>query len=84
MEYCGLATDWDEIIFRGDVDKREFIAFWLKDERILVGMNVNVWDVTGQIKALIRSRLRVDRDRLADPDTPLTELAPEEISHADP
>jgi 3-phenylpropionate/trans-cinnamate dioxygenase ferredoxin reductase component len=77
MEYSGYATDWDEVIFRGDVPGREFIAFWLKDQRILAGMNVNVWDVPAQIQALIRSRLRVDRDRLADADTPLTELAPD-------
>ncbi|MGI8921637.1 MAG: NAD(P)/FAD-dependent oxidoreductase [Solirubrobacteraceae bacterium] len=84
MEYSGHATDWDEVVFRGDVPGREFIAFWLKGERILAGMNVNVWDVPEQIQALIRSHLRVDRDRLADPDTPLTDLAPErQISHAD-
>ncbi len=77
MEYSGYATAWDEVIFRGDVPGREFIAFWLKDQRILAGMNVNVWDVPEQIQALIRSRLRVDPDRLADPDTPLTELAPD-------
>src|SRR5581483_578306 len=77
MEYSGHATDWDEVVFRGDVKGRKFIAFWCKDQRILAGMNVNVWDVTDQIQALIRSRLRVDRDRLADADTPLTELAPD-------
>ncbi len=84
MEYSGHATDWDEVVFRGDVAGREFIVFWLKDERILAGMNVNVWDVPEQIQALIRSHLRVDRDRLADPRTPLTELAPErEVSHVE-
>jgi 3-phenylpropionate/trans-cinnamate dioxygenase ferredoxin reductase subunit len=77
MEYSGHATDWDELVFRGDVAAREFIAFWLKDERIIAAMNVNVWDLTDQIQALIRSHLRVDHDRLADPGTPLTELAPE-------
>jgi 3-phenylpropionate/trans-cinnamate dioxygenase ferredoxin reductase subunit len=77
MEYSGHVTDWDEVVFRGDVKGRKFIAFWLKDQRILAGMNVNVWDVTAQIQALIRSRLRVDRGRLADAGTPLTELAPE-------
>jgi 3-phenylpropionate/trans-cinnamate dioxygenase ferredoxin reductase subunit len=77
MEYSGYAIDWDEVVFRGDVKGRKFIAFWLKEERILAGMNVNVWDITDQIQALIRSRLRVDRDRLADADTPLTELAPD-------
>jgi len=75
MEYAGYATDWDEVVFRGDVDAREFIAFWLKEGRVVAGMNVNVWDVTDQIQELIRSRQEVDRERLADPDTPLPELA---------
>jgi len=84
MEYSGYATDWDEVVFRGDGAGREFIVFWLKDERILAGMNVNVWDVPEQIQALIRSHLRVDRERLADPGTPLTDLAPErEVSHVE-
>jgi len=84
MEYSGHAPAWDEVVIRGDVAGREFIAFWLKDERILAGMNVNVWDVPAQIQALIRSHLRVDRDRLADPSTPLTELAPDrEVSHVE-
>ncbi|MGH3263530.1 MAG: NAD(P)/FAD-dependent oxidoreductase, partial [Trebonia sp.] len=77
MEYSGSAAGWDEVVVRGDVAGRRFIAFWLKDERIMAGMNVNVWDVPTQIQALIRAHLRVDRDRLADFGTPLTELAPE-------
>jgi 3-phenylpropionate/trans-cinnamate dioxygenase ferredoxin reductase subunit len=76
MEYSGYAVDWDEVVFRGDPAGREFIAFWRKDERVLAGMNVNVWDVTADVQALIRSRQRVDRARLADPDVPLSELVP--------
>jgi 3-phenylpropionate/trans-cinnamate dioxygenase ferredoxin reductase subunit len=75
MEYAGYATEWDEVVFRGDVDAREFIAFWVKDDRVLAGMNVNVWDVTDDIQALIRSKATVDRSRLADPDVPIAELA---------
>jgi 3-phenylpropionate/trans-cinnamate dioxygenase ferredoxin reductase component len=36
-------------------------------------MNVNVWDVTEPIEALIRSGKPVEADRLADPDEPLTD-----------
>jgi 3-phenylpropionate/trans-cinnamate dioxygenase ferredoxin reductase subunit len=75
MEYAGYATDWDEVVFRGDTESREFIAFWLKDGRVLAGMNVNVWDVTDDIQALIRSRAQVDVARLTDPDVPVKELA---------
>ncbi len=74
MEYNGHATDWDEVVFRGDVAEREFIAFWLKDERLVAGMNMNVWGVSDSIRALIRSRRIVVPDELADPDVPLTEL----------
>jgi 3-phenylpropionate/trans-cinnamate dioxygenase ferredoxin reductase subunit len=82
MEYSGYATDWDEIVFRGDPPSREFIAFWLKDDRVLAGMNVNVWDVTSDIQALIRAGCRVDRARLADPATPLSDLAPQKAQTA--
>lgn len=76
MEYSGYASRWDEVIIRGDTAAREFIAFWLHGGRVLAGMNVNVWDVTDPIQALIRSGEPVDRDRLADRDTPLSELLP--------
>ncbi len=39
-------------------------------------MNVNVWDVTEDIQALIRSGARVDAAQLADPGVALSELAP--------
>jgi 3-phenylpropionate/trans-cinnamate dioxygenase ferredoxin reductase subunit len=74
MEYSGHADQRDEVVFRGDPAAREFIAFWLRDGRVFAGMNVNVWDVTDPIEALIRARRPVDRSRLADPDVPLAEL----------
>jgi 3-phenylpropionate/trans-cinnamate dioxygenase ferredoxin reductase component len=56
MEYLGDVRDgYDQVIVRGDVEAREFIAFWLKDGRVLAGMNVNIWGVTDSIKNLIRS-----------------------------
>jgi 3-phenylpropionate/trans-cinnamate dioxygenase ferredoxin reductase subunit len=75
MEYGGYATEWDDVVFRGDVAAREFIAFWIKDDRLVAGMNVNVWDVNDGIRDLIRSRSTVDAKKLADPDTPLEDVA---------
>ena len=75
MEYTGYAAEWDRVVFRGDPATREFIAFWLKDDRVVAGMNVNIWDVTDPIQALIRARVRVDADELSDPDRPLDGLA---------
>ncbi|MFF8604811.1 NAD(P)/FAD-dependent oxidoreductase [Streptomyces sp. NPDC015346] len=76
MEYSGWAPpgSYDQVVARGDVGKREFIAFWLKDRRVLAGMNVNVWDVTDPIQRLIRSGAQVDPEALADPSVPLENL----------
>ncbi|MGH3191839.1 MAG: NAD(P)/FAD-dependent oxidoreductase [Streptosporangiaceae bacterium] len=76
MEYAGYAVPggYDEVIFRGDVAKREFIAFWLSGGRVLAGMNVNIWDVNDAIQDLIRSGRRTDPARLADPAVPLGEV----------
>ncbi len=76
MEYTGhvAAGGYDQVVFRGDRKAREFIAFWLSEGRVLAGMNVNVWDVTDPIKALIGSGAKIDATRLADPDVPLDRL----------
>jgi 3-phenylpropionate/trans-cinnamate dioxygenase ferredoxin reductase subunit len=74
MEYTGHASEWDEVVFRGDPASREFVAFWLREGRVLAGMNVNVWDVTDAIKALITSRAVVAVERLRDPDVPLDQV----------
>ena len=78
MEYSGWAPpgSYDEVVIRGDAGKREFIAFWVKQGRVLAGMNVNVWDVTEPIQALIRSGAQVDTEALADPHVPLVSLVP--------
>ena len=78
MEYSGYVEpgNYDEVVFRGDPQRREFIAFWLgSGGRVLAGMNVNVWDATEAIQALVRARTPVDAKALSDPAMPLAELA---------
>jgi 3-phenylpropionate/trans-cinnamate dioxygenase ferredoxin reductase component len=77
MEYSGFAATWDRVVVRGDPADRSFIAFWLKDQRVLAGMNANTWDVVQDIQTLIRSGLPVDPAWLADPDIPLDQVTDE-------
>jgi 3-phenylpropionate/trans-cinnamate dioxygenase ferredoxin reductase component len=74
MEYSGYAPVWDEVVFRGDVADRQFMAFWLKDGRVDAGMNVNIGDAAGKISDLVSSRRVVDKAKLADPDVSLAEV----------
>ncbi len=72
MEYVGRSGATDKVVIRGDKASGEFIAFWLAAERVTAAMNVNVWDVNDDLRALIGRT--VDRDRLVDPDIPLAEV----------
>jgi 3-phenylpropionate/trans-cinnamate dioxygenase ferredoxin reductase subunit len=80
MEYAGYAEPegYARVVVRGDTRKREFVAFWLSDDdRVLAGMNVNVWDVQDDIQQLVRAGYTgqpVDSQRLADPGVPLPDL----------
>jgi NADPH-dependent 2,4-dienoyl-CoA reductase/sulfur reductase-like enzyme len=76
MECSGLPEPgfYDQVVYRGERGSAEFIAFWLQDGCVVAGMNVNVWDVTDGIQALIRAGYagqRADLARLADPLVPL-------------
>jgi 3-phenylpropionate/trans-cinnamate dioxygenase ferredoxin reductase component len=74
MEYCGYATSWDEVVFRGDPASREFIAFWLADGAVVATLNANVWDVVDDLQALIASGHKPDREALTDQSAPLGSL----------
>ena len=73
MECAGLPFPgtYDQVVYRGDADALEFIAFWLKEGRLVAGMNVNVWDVNDDLQGLIRSAKPLDPARLSDPAIPL-------------
>jgi 3-phenylpropionate/trans-cinnamate dioxygenase ferredoxin reductase subunit len=79
MEYAGWVPPGAaaDLVVRGDLDRREFIAFWTVGGRIAAGMNVNVWDVTDAIQDLIRAGLTgatTDPRRLEDQSVPLEDL----------
>ena len=76
LEYSGYAPpgSYDQVVCRGDIGKREFVAFWLRGDRVLAGLNVNVWDVVAPVQALIRAGTPVDPEALGDPGVPLETL----------
>ncbi|MGZ4460581.1 MAG: NAD(P)/FAD-dependent oxidoreductase, partial [Nocardioidaceae bacterium] len=74
MEYVGSVgpNGYDEVVLRGNPDKREFQAYWVKDGAVLAGMQVNDWDATDLIRPLVGAR--VDVDRLKDQSVDLQDL----------
>ena len=61
---------------RGSIDARSFVAFWLRDGRVVAVMNSTDLKVAKATERLIRSEAQVDPARLTDPDVQLEALAP--------
>jgi len=78
MEYSGYGplTPGADVVIRGNLAAREFIAFWVRKARVVAGMNVNVWDVNETVQQFIRTGVPVDAQRLADEAVPLQSLLP--------
>jgi 3-phenylpropionate/trans-cinnamate dioxygenase ferredoxin reductase subunit len=82
MEYTGAvsAGGYDQVIFRRHADPRAVIVFWLRDRRVLAGMNLNIWDVADDIGRLVQSPEQVNSRALADPGVPLDQLLERPLS----
>ncbi|NLG20016.1 MAG: FAD-dependent oxidoreductase [Actinomycetales bacterium] len=72
MEYVGRGSAEDDVVIRSDLASGEFIAFWLRDGAVSAAMNVNIWDVNDDLRALIGRQIAPER--LADPEVALTDL----------
>ncbi|MBK5250487.1 MAG: FAD-dependent oxidoreductase [Actinomycetales bacterium] len=76
MEFSGYGDLMDDtrVVYRGDRESGEFIAFWLAGDRVVAGMNVNVWDVNAGVEKLIATGAPVDEARLVDGTIALDEV----------
>ena len=75
LEYVGYSRPGDDLVVRGSLEDRELVAFWHRDGVVSAAMNVNVWDVVDDLKAIVAAGARQDPARLADPEVPLADLA---------
>ncbi len=78
LEYVGPATDWDEVIWRGDRDAGEFAVFYLKDGKVAGALTVERSEELAHARTLLAEGVDVADDEakalLGDPDSDLAEL----------
>jgi 3-phenylpropionate/trans-cinnamate dioxygenase ferredoxin reductase subunit len=76
MEYTGDIgpAGYDQVLVRRYPQPGELIVFWLSQQTVLAGMNVNVFDVADDIQQLVSSARPVDPAALLDPTVPLSGL----------
>jgi 3-phenylpropionate/trans-cinnamate dioxygenase ferredoxin reductase subunit len=75
LQTIGLSTGYDQAVVRGDPASRSFSVVYLKDGAVIALDCVNLVRDYVQGKALVKSRLRISADQLADSAVPLKTLA---------
>jgi 3-phenylpropionate/trans-cinnamate dioxygenase ferredoxin reductase subunit len=76
LEYIGPATEWDEVLFRGERDSGQFLAWYLKDGKVAAALSIDRSEDLAHARRLLveGADVSADRDRLADPDSDLDEV----------
>jgi len=75
LQYAGFHTEWDELVVRGSMEERNFVAFYRKDRRVLAAVAVNRGRDLRRSIPLIKAREPIDAARLCDLNIDLRELA---------
>jgi len=84
IEYVGFARSWDRVVFRGRREERKLLGFYLKDGFVLAAAGIDRGgdpedpNADSELKVavdLIRDRVPVDVDQLADERVALRTLA---------
>jgi 3-phenylpropionate/trans-cinnamate dioxygenase ferredoxin reductase component len=78
LEYVGPAEDWDELVWRGDLDAGEFAVFYLKDGKVAGALTVERSEDLGHARTLLAEGVDVSSEKakalLGDPDGDLESL----------
>jgi 3-phenylpropionate/trans-cinnamate dioxygenase ferredoxin reductase subunit len=75
LQYAGFHTEWEELILRGSLEARRFVAFYLKEGRVLAAAAMNQGRDLRRTLPVIASRAQVDVGRLRDESVDLRTLA---------
>ena len=75
LEYVGHSESDDEVVIRGDLEGRKFIAFYHHDGVLSAALTVNIAKVFKDIKLMIASGKKLDFVALADENVTLGDLS---------
>jgi 3-phenylpropionate/trans-cinnamate dioxygenase ferredoxin reductase component len=76
IQMSGFATEWDDMVVRGDIEDRSFSAFLLKDGQLLSTFSMNRKFDVRRSMPLIATKAHPERAKLEDPEFDLRELHP--------
>ena len=74
FQYAGYHTEWDDLVIQGNMEERNFVAFYPKDGRVLAAVAANRGSDLLRSMRLIKAQRPIDAAKLRDPDVDLREL----------
>lgn len=74
FNYAGHASEWDELIWRGDVAERKFSVFYIKDGKLAAALCAGRPKDFRGVRLLLEKGWELDRAALADADVDLYRL----------
>src|SRR6266545_8012570 len=66
LQYAGYHTEWDELVVRGSLEDRNFLAFYVKEGRVLAAVGIGRGEEVQRCMPLIEAGAPVDPDKLSD------------------
>jgi 3-phenylpropionate/trans-cinnamate dioxygenase ferredoxin reductase component len=74
LQYAGFHQPWDQVVVRGHLDARNFIAFYLSHGRVDAVVALNRGKDVRRVMPLIKARATIDPRQLADESVDLRDL----------
>jgi 3-phenylpropionate/trans-cinnamate dioxygenase ferredoxin reductase subunit len=75
LQIAGLSEGYDDVVIRGNPAERSFSCLYLRGGRLIAVDAINAPRDFVQSKQLIADRAEIAKERLADPATPLKDIA---------
>jgi 3-phenylpropionate/trans-cinnamate dioxygenase ferredoxin reductase component len=77
IQHAGHADAWTELVIRGSVEQRDFVAFYLDGATLRAAFGIDRGEDISAAKELIAARAAPEPDQLRDEDVDLFDLLPE-------
>lgn len=82
LQYAGFHHTSEQLVVRGDLEARDFTAFYLNQARVDAVVALNRGKDVRRVMPLIKARLRVDPEQLGDDGVDLKGLVDDSLSGA--
>jgi NADPH-dependent 2,4-dienoyl-CoA reductase/sulfur reductase-like enzyme/nitrite reductase/ring-hydroxylating ferredoxin subunit len=75
LRSVGFAKDWDEIVYRGDVEAKNFIAFYVKSGQLQGAVSCKRDAETCAVEFILRDKMPLTKEQMANDDFDLIAYA---------